>query len=55
LAGGYTLERILAAYPDLKPEQVQGALEYAAQVVDEEQVIAGTRRHADPGVGSEHA
>jgi uncharacterized protein (DUF433 family) len=41
VAGGYTLERIVAAYPELATEQVQAALEYAAQVVDEEQVIAG--------------
>jgi uncharacterized protein (DUF433 family) len=41
VAGGYTLERIVAAYPELTPEQVQAALEYAAEVVDEEQVIAG--------------
>ena len=41
VAGGYTLERIVAAFPELAPEQVQAALEYAAQVVDEEQVIAG--------------
>lgn len=41
VAGGYTVERIIAAYPELTPEQVQAALEYAAQVVDEEQVIAG--------------
>jgi uncharacterized protein (DUF433 family) len=41
VAGGYTLERIVAAYPELVPEQVQAALEYAAQVVDEEQVVAG--------------
>ncbi len=40
VAGGYTLERIIRAYPELTPEMVQGALEYAAQVVDEEQVIA---------------
>ena len=40
VAGGYTVERILAAYPDLTGEDVNGALEYAAKVVDEEQVIA---------------
>ena len=39
-AGGYTLDRILSAYPELKAEQVQEALEYAAAVIDEEQVIA---------------
>lgn len=41
VAGGYTPERIVAAYPELTCGQVQAALEYAAQVVDEEQVIAG--------------
>ena len=41
VAGGYTLQRIVEAYPELTLEQVQAALEYAAQVVDEEQVIAG--------------
>jgi uncharacterized protein (DUF433 family) len=41
VAGGYTVDRIVAAYPELSPEQVQAALEYAAEVVDEEQVIAG--------------
>jgi uncharacterized protein (DUF433 family) len=40
VAGGYSLERILAAYPDLTSDDVNAALEYAAKVVDEEQVIA---------------
>ena len=40
VAGGYTLERILAAYPDLVSDDVNAALEYAAKVIDEEQVIA---------------
>ncbi|MFA5074450.1 MAG: DUF433 domain-containing protein [Nitrospirota bacterium] len=40
VAGGYTVEKILQAYPELKLEMVQDALEYAAQVVDEEQVYA---------------
>jgi uncharacterized protein (DUF433 family) len=39
VAGGYTVERILAAYPDLTGDGVNAALEYAARVVDEEQVI----------------
>jgi uncharacterized protein (DUF433 family) len=38
-AGGYTVERILTAYPDLARDDVSAALEYAANVVDEEQVI----------------
>jgi uncharacterized protein (DUF433 family) len=40
VAEGYTVERILASYPDLTSEDVAAALHYAAQVVDEDQVIA---------------
>ena len=40
VAGGYTVEKILASYPDLVREDVIAALEYAARVVDEDQVIA---------------
>jgi uncharacterized protein (DUF433 family) len=40
VAGGYTIDRILSAYPELSLEQVQAALEYAATVIDEEQVLA---------------
>jgi uncharacterized protein (DUF433 family) len=40
IAGGYTVDRILEAYPDLTREMVQAALEYAAAVIDEEQIIA---------------
>ena len=40
VAGNYTVERILEAYPELTPEDVRAALEYAAAVVDEEQVIS---------------
>jgi uncharacterized protein (DUF433 family) len=39
VAGGYTLERILTAYPELTRNDVQEALEYSARVVDEEQLI----------------
>ncbi len=39
VAGGYTIERILECYPELTREDVQAALEYAASVIDEEQVI----------------
>lgn len=41
MAGGYTIEKILAAYPELTQEMIQAALEYAAAVVDEEQVVHG--------------
>ena len=40
VAGGYTLDRILTAYPELTGEMVRAALEYAAAVIDEEQVVA---------------
>ena len=40
LADGYTVDRVLAAYPDLTRDDVNAALEYAAKVVDEEQVIS---------------
>lgn len=40
VAGGYAIEQILASYPDLTREDVTAALQYAAQVVDEDQVIA---------------
>jgi uncharacterized protein (DUF433 family) len=39
IAGGYTVDGILAAYPDLTRDDVAGALEYAAQVIDEDQVV----------------
>lgn len=40
VAGGYAMDRILASYPDLTGEDVVAALQYAAQVVDEDQVVA---------------
>jgi uncharacterized protein (DUF433 family) len=36
IAGGYTVDGILASYPDVTREDVAAALEYAAQVVDED-------------------
>lgn len=39
VAGGYTIERILDAYPELAREDVVGALDYASRVIDEEKVI----------------
>lgn len=39
IAGGYSVERVLESYPELTREDVVAALEYAAQVVDEDQVI----------------
>ncbi len=40
VAGGYAVDQILKVYPELTREMVQAALEYAAAVIDEEQVIA---------------
>jgi uncharacterized protein (DUF433 family) len=39
VAGGYSIDNILASYPDLGREDVIAALEYAARVVDEDQVV----------------
>ena len=39
IAGGYTIKDVCTAYPELTPEMVQAALEYAASVIDEEQVL----------------
>ncbi|MBI2844627.1 MAG: DUF433 domain-containing protein [Armatimonadetes bacterium] len=39
VAGGYTVRQIVKAYPELTAQDVQCALEYAAKVIDEEQVI----------------
>ena len=34
------VNRIIEAYPELAQEMVEAALEYAAAVIDEEQVLA---------------
>ncbi len=39
IAGGYKVDRILATYPDLTRDDVTAALEHAAQVIDEDQVV----------------
>jgi uncharacterized protein (DUF433 family) len=39
LAGGYTIAQILDYYPELSEEGLKGALEYAIQVVGEEEVV----------------
>lgn len=41
VAGGYTVEKIVSAYPELTQEMVVAALEYTAMVIDEEQVVHG--------------
>ena len=40
VSGGYNIDQIIEVYPELNKEMVQDALEYAAEVVDEEQIIA---------------
>jgi uncharacterized protein (DUF433 family) len=40
IAGGYTLDQVLQAYPELTREMVDAALQYAVTVVDEEKVLA---------------
>jgi uncharacterized protein (DUF433 family) len=40
IAGGYGIDKILESYPDLTRDDVNAALEYAAQVIDEDQVAA---------------
>lgn len=40
VAGGYTVERIVESYPELSPEDVSAALEYAAHLVGEEQIYS---------------
>ncbi len=42
--GGYAIDKVLSSYPDLIQEDVNAALEYAARVVDEDQVILGWSR-----------
>lgn len=39
IAGGYSTERVLESYPELTVDDVSAALEYAARVVDEDQVV----------------
>ena len=39
IAGGYSVQQILDAYPELQQEDVIAALHYVAQVIDEEKVI----------------
>lgn len=39
IAGGYAVEQILTAYPELTREDVAAALDYATRVIDEEKVL----------------
>jgi len=40
LAGGVTVEDLLEDYPELEKEDIQAALIYASELVNEEQVFA---------------
>jgi len=40
IAGGYTLDQILQAYPELTHEMVDAALQYTVTIIDEEKVLA---------------
>jgi uncharacterized protein (DUF433 family) len=39
VAGGYTMARILEAYPELSKEDVSAAFEYAAEALAQEQIF----------------
>lgn len=39
IAGGYSVEKVLTAYPELTREDIAAALDYATHVIDEEKVI----------------
>ena len=39
LAGGYTFDKLLEAYPHLKKEQLAAACEYAADVISNEETV----------------
>lgn len=53
MAGGYTIDRILAAYPELVRQDIEAALEYASHVIDEEKVIARAHVRDAHGTGGE--
>jgi uncharacterized protein (DUF433 family) len=40
LAAGETADQVLAAYPQLRSEHVKAALEYAAQLASDEDIVA---------------
>jgi len=40
IAGGVTVEELLEDYPELEKEDIQAALIYASELVNEEQVFA---------------
>jgi uncharacterized protein (DUF433 family) len=40
LRAGYSFERILQSYPDLKREDIEAAIDYAAELVDDVRLIS---------------
>lgn len=40
IAGGYSIDKILESYPELRREDIIMALNYAVKVIDEEKVIS---------------
>ena len=40
IAGGYAMDQVLHAYPELTSEMVEAALQYAVKVIDEEKVLS---------------
>ena len=40
IAGGYNIEQVVQAYPELTQEMVMAALQYTVAVIDEEKVLA---------------
>ena len=40
IAGGYTMDQVIQAYPELTDEMVDAALQYAVTVIDEEKGLA---------------
>ena len=39
LAGGYTIDKIIESYPHINKEQIYAALEYAADIIANEEVV----------------
>lgn len=44
MAGGYTTEKIIAAYPELTQEMIQAALEYTEAMIGERLYSRGAQR-----------
>ena len=46
MAEGFTIRELLKEYPKLKEKDIMAALEYAANVVSEEEIIPRVRAYA---------